>query len=282
MIKYLKSFGGFFKRNFIKVLSSTLLLIVLTYFYNLHNKNLLNKNNSKTPLNPIQNSSAVKSYKFGNKSKILLKLRRQFLIGVFHLVPTFKKKIINQYDVLKLSKEIKRIRKSSSESSNKSFDSIELMLWEDLKVYSISLYISTIYFLSLLCILLKIQLFVMGSSADPSCYSFKSIVEQETQLDNDFFLRLFEGTFSKILKTGINLFSKHILPIVNEETEKLDLYVNKYNETSKNNLCEIDLPTFSYLVKRIQTRIKFDDMKFLHSIIIRKIFFPLFYFKFYI
>lgn len=254
-------------------LTSTIFLLVISYFYNQYKqygnvkKVKKDKDSFKSNIrDDTKHVSATSSTsQFGNRSQILFRLRRQFLIGVFHLAPTFKKKLTTHYDVLKLSKEIKRIRKSNLEASSDNsksvpVESLELMLWEDLKVYSISLYISSVYFLSVLCILLKIQLHVMGNTIYNSVDS--------SQFDNNFFLKLFEGTFSNTLHKGVASFSKQILPIVKEESEKINLYVNaKYNTSipEKDLAWEIDLPTFSYLTKRILSRINF-----LQQSIIRK------------
>ncbi|RYH13662.1 hypothetical protein EON65_35100 [archaeon] len=118
----------------------------------------------------------------GNRSRLLLRIRRQFDISCRHFLPTLRKKIIDTVDLNGTVKQIKELRQTGSPGSA----DLERALWEEIKVASFTLMFMSTYTTVALCTVLKLQLHILARSILQTEQVDLRVgsVEDEMNLDN--------------------------------------------------------------------------------------------------
>ena len=108
----------------------------------------------------------------GQRSRMLLRIRKQFDIAIKQFLPTVRLKIATAVDVSSAIRQIKELRciKNNNENggSMKNGQHIasmnEALLWEEVKVSSLTLLYLSAYMVSAVTVLLRVQLHILGKS----------------------------------------------------------------------------------------------------------------------
>lgn len=177
-------------------------------------------------------------------TRLLLRVRKQFDVGARQLFPTLRIKINEVVDVGSAVRQIKELRsRQLSNSGDSDIDSreSEARLWEEIKIQSFTTLYVTAYMLSAVCVLMRIQLYILARSAKnnsaenssdadsfggssgvgistpssrgaarkgaPNLSSEEDLNANAAAMDTDMFRDLVEGTFQQIFGTGLRSFS---------------------------------------------------------------------------
>ena len=97
----------------------------------------------------------------GNKSRLLLRIRKQYETALQQFMPTLKSKIKEVVDINGTVRQIKELRASALPEDSRE---LEVQLWEEIKVSSLTLLLVTCYMTCALCTLLKLQLYILAKS----------------------------------------------------------------------------------------------------------------------
>ena len=113
----------------------------------------------------------------GQRSRMLLRIRKQFDIAIKQFLPTVRLKIATAVDVSSAIRQIKELRsiKNNHENNNGSSSGTmkngqhiasmnEALLWEEVKVSSLTLLYLSAYMVSAVTVLLRVQLHILGKS----------------------------------------------------------------------------------------------------------------------
>jgi hypothetical protein len=145
----------------------------------------------------------------GNRSRMLLKIRKQFDFAIKQFLPTIRTKILEVVDVSSSIRKIKELRSANNNMSINSDDSIstimtESMLWDEIKVSSLTLVYVSAYMVSAVTVLLRVQLHILGKSMESVLESqLNSDNESIGMRDDDVFKILIEGTYKHIFGKGL-------------------------------------------------------------------------------
>lgn len=95
----------------------------------------------------------------GSRSRILLRIRRQYDNSCHHFIPTLRRKILDTVDISATVRKLKELRATAGINIS---GSAEQELWDEIKISSLSLFFVAIYMVSALCTLLRVQLHVLA------------------------------------------------------------------------------------------------------------------------
>jgi hypothetical protein len=173
-----------------------------------------------------------------NRSRLLLRVRRQFDLACRSFLPTLKKKIFEIVDMNQTIQKIKElrasIRASKPENSAPTVPDAEDQLWEDVKVSAFAQLLLTLYLLPAITTLLRIQLHILARSfinkpnndMDNNSGSpfLRQLEEQENHSSNDIdgemFKFLVEGTYKQLFSKGLKSFASGILERTKEDMKE--------------------------------------------------------------
>ena len=225
MLPFLSNVGSFVSRHRTKLIVTTAVVTAATaiYWYNSSSiDNDVDSNNSlleelKAKKHAIKLISESQQSRACNRSRIIWRIRKQYDIALVKLLSTLRLRIIDIIDIQGTVRSIKELRSNASKEAAKSvsfaqeYERLERELWDDIKTASFTIMIVSAYMLSSVCILLKIQLYVLARSLliqqeNSSSYPPRDIDSQFDSLDNDMFRSLIEGTYKHLYSDGIQLF----------------------------------------------------------------------------
>jgi hypothetical protein len=187
--KWIKASGSllFHYRNkiFLTSVLAVILAIIVSY-YETWNPLLMMPQQSKRRGNKLMtvmnNQSIIPSMSTGNRSRVLLRLRRQYDSSCRHFLPTLRKKIFAIVDINATVKQIKELRTVSAPGCL----DLERALWEEIKVSSFTLLFVAVYMTTTVCTVLRIQVHILARSILNSDQqdSRTSNGEDEMNMDN--------------------------------------------------------------------------------------------------
>jgi hypothetical protein len=175
--------------------------------------------------------------KSAHRSRILLRIRKQFDLACRSFLPTLKKKIMDAIDINHTIRQIKELRANMLKNANNdpnnanSLQEAENELWENVKVCSFAQLLMTLYLLSGICTLLRIQLHVLARSflnksenISPANGSSSSGPSYENDfdsnaIDGEMFKYLVEGTYKQLFSKGLRSFAAIIMERVKEDMQ---------------------------------------------------------------
>jgi Peroxin-3 len=159
----------------------------------------------------------------GDRSRMLLRIRKQFDFAIRQFLPTMRAKILEVVDVSSAIRKIKELRAVNSDSDlgdddNGALVMTEAMLWDEIKVSSLTLLYVSAYMVSAVTILLRIQLHILGKSMESVVGSQSSDEGEKNNFgaDDDVFKILIEGTYKHIFGSGLQALSDYVRPRVAE------------------------------------------------------------------
>ena len=187
----------------------------LVIYYSLSKKSTENEDEKKI-------LAEVKRRRPGDRSRMLLRIRKQFDFAIRQFLPTMHTRILEVVDVSSAIRKIKELRTANGESNRSSEDSsafmrTEALLWDEIKVSSLTLVYVSAYMVSAVTVLLRIQLHILGKSMESVLQSQSNVEESESNLGaDDVFKILIEGTYKHIFGTGLQALSDYVRPRVME------------------------------------------------------------------
>ena len=188
-------------------------------------------NAKKSDLTPIQ------------RSRALLEVREQFEIHAMHHLPLLRTSI---HDIVDISHAVEKIREIRSWASTESKENGGYMsadqhrieqitkenkLWEEIKVTSITSMFVTVYMLSIICALLRIQLHIVASYNIHLDAFHEDGKETKAQLDSQTLDTLIEETYTKLYSAGLKNLTSIIRQGVGREMSDLTVRHNVAYET---------------------------------------------------
>jgi hypothetical protein len=198
------------------------------------------KNEEEREAQPVRAASTPSVMKPANQPRMLRRLRKQYEIALRQFLPTLRIRILEVVDVSSAIKRIKELRSSSTENED-SARQIEEILWDDIKESSFTLLYVTAYMVSAICVLLRVQLHILGRSLHDSMErthsasprdietggSFAStsagnhannynLDDDEPFGDDDTCRLLIEGTYKHLFGAGLQAFADLVKQAVSQ------------------------------------------------------------------
>jgi len=203
MWSVLQSIGGFVDRNRTKIIVASVVAVGVTLYLH-YNGELEEPPKENAELVEDRSSSLrllseSRTTKAANRSRLLLRMRRQFDQTASQFLPTLRIKIVEVVDISGTVKHIKELRRNATSNQ----EELEVRLWGEIKNASFTMLLVTAYMLSAVCTLLKIQLHILGRS-------LQQTLEQddaEVQLNSEMFRALIEGTYKQLFGSGLRTFT---------------------------------------------------------------------------
>lgn len=250
-LDWIHSFIQFIKRNPVKLGIFAVISLILAVFYQYSIKNPLLTSSTHESSSSSTSQTDRDGFGWGGKSKkavnnnkmmknaqrsrLLLRIRKQFDLACKSFLPTLRRRIFETIDINNTIRQIKDLRTSGKQSTD-----LEGELWEDVKISSFGQMFTTIYLLSAVCTLLRIQLHVLArhlikteknSSTSSTSSGNVSVSSREDGsddggLDSEMFRLIVEGTYRQMFGKGIQSFSVFIL-------EKLRVYLRDWTVKEK-------------------------------------------------
>ena len=167
-------------------------------------------------------------------------------------------------------RSIKELRTRASKDDVKSvsftqdYERLEKELWDDIKVASFTIMIVSAYMLSSVCILLKVQLYVLARSLliqqeDNNSHPMDNDSSFDS-LDNDMFRSLVEGTYKHLYSDGIQLF-------VAKVRESVSTHLKEWIVKDK---LEVHSEELLHVFTSIRSDIEADERNIIDMIFMRK------------
>jgi hypothetical protein len=198
----LNSIGGFVNRNRTKILVASVIAIGVTLYLSYNTEEPEPEKapalENTSPLRLADESTAAKA---ANRTRLLFKIRRQFDSTASQFLPTLRIKIVEVIDINGTVKHIKDLRARAT--TNK--DELEARLWTEIKDSSFALLVVTVYMLSAVCTLLRIQLHILARTLQKS-YELDGR-DADAQLSSEMFRALIEGTYKQLFGSGLKTFA---------------------------------------------------------------------------
>ncbi len=158
------------------------------------------------------------------RSRLLLRLRKMFEVNALKIFPTLNvciNKIVDIDSALKAIREFRKHKKDTAdglvytENNNPEAgndDDKESFLWEELKIQAFTVLYVTAYMLSITCVLLRIQLHLLGRYTKRK--DITSTNAFNTNGDNNYdsinFEALMRNTYEYLLDTGLSNFAAKV------------------------------------------------------------------------
>lgn len=203
--------SGFINRNRTKLIIATVALTTIGTVYYIYNNtsNQIQEDhidqdcdqdkykNDRYQQHSIQLLSSSHQSKLCNRSRIIWKIRKQYDSAINKLLITFKLKIIELIDIQSTVRNIKELRSkykntNTSSSNLKTYEELEDQLWNEIKISTFTILFVISYVLPAICILLKIQLYILARSLLLQLNDTDDI-SQVSLLDTDMFRLFVEG-----------------------------------------------------------------------------------------
>lgn len=199
----LQSIGGFVDRNRTKIIVASVVAVGVTLY--LHYSGELEeppKENAELVEDrstSLRLLSETRTTKAANRSRLLLRMRKQFDQTASQFLPTLRIKIVAVVDISGTVKHIKELRRNATSNQ----EELEVRLWGEIKNASFTMLLVTAYMLSAVCTLLKIQLHILARSLQQTLEQ----EDAEVQLNSDMFRALIEGTYKQLFGSGLRTFT---------------------------------------------------------------------------
>ena len=155
------------------------------------------------------------------RSRLLLRLRKMFEVNALKIFPTLNvciNKIVDIDSALRAIREFRKLKKENSDSLEYTEnnnpeagndDDKESFLWEELKIQAFTILYVTAYMLSVTCVLLRIQLHLLGRYTKKKDISSTNAFN--TSADNSYdsinFEALIRNTYEYLLDAGLSNFA---------------------------------------------------------------------------
>lgn len=309
MLRWFQEIPNFLVRNRNKVAIASIVAIVVAIiasFYNpLKNHFLMNEpqaaideaNNNNRGSERVDSRSQHQqqqqsvqrgnnSYDIGrkgnNRSRLLLRVRRQFDSACKHFLPTLRKKIFDLIDINTIVRQIKELRNTNNGLVNgQQHVDAESQLWEDVKISAFTMHFVTMYMLAAVCTLLKIQLHIlarsialsvsqknpMASSSVSSSVGNNAYLDYDAgydedalSMDNEMFRELIEGTYRHLFNKGLKSLSAMIREIV----------IRDLADWTVKDKVKVEFEEISDIVKHIRSHVEKDFPRLVKMMFIRK------------
>jgi hypothetical protein len=225
--------------------------------------------------------------KGNNRSRLLLRVRRQFDSACKHFLPTLRKKIFDLIDINTTVRQIKELRNTSNGLTHGQLQvDAESQLWEDVKISAFTMHFVTMYMLAAVCTLLKIQLHILARSIALSAshkshvaaasstimgnqHSSNSYLDYESgydedalSMDNEMFRELIEGTYRHLFNKGL----KSLATVIRE------IVIRDLADWTVKDKVKVEYEEVSEIVKHIRSNIEKDFPQLVKMMFIRKLF----------
>lgn len=151
---------------------------------------LIPRNDDDRLLNDKDDNETGSNSSNDSTARKLVTIRHQFDTCSSQIFPTLRIKITEIVDVLQTIKQIKELR-MNSDNHQRSID-IENSLWEEIKVLSFTLWLTSIYATAATCILLRAQLFLLSRREN-----------ELIKMNRQDFEKLINDTYSNLFEKGI-------------------------------------------------------------------------------
>lgn len=244
--------------------------------------------NRRFLLSELENNGRENLYnsnKPANRSRMLLKIRKQFDFAIRQFLPTMRNRIIEVVDVSSAIRKIKELRIANNNISISSEDSCsmiltEAILWDEIKVSSLTLLFVSAYMVSAVTVLLRVQLHILGKS-------MQNVMESQTlndinnmnkninhntndsmynnnsnDINEDIFKILIDGTYMHIFSTGLQSLSELIKNKITEH----------FSEWSVRDKLSVTYHELIDKMNRIHNDIENNQISIIKMIMIRKFF----------
>ena len=161
--------------------------------------------NPADQLTPISDTGIL--MKPANRTRMLLRIRKQFDIAIKQFLPTMRLKVLEVVDVSSAIRKIKELRAISTNqgvmnTENSQSAITEEMLWEEIKVSTLTLLYVSCYMLSAVTVLLRVQLHILGKSYHTITQITQTVSDDMNEIENnlggDVFKILIEGTYKPV------------------------------------------------------------------------------------
>ena len=235
----------------------------LVIYYSLSNKATETEDERKILAEVKRRSQSVR--RPGDRSRMLLRIRKQFDFAIRQFLPTMHTRILEVVDVSSAIRKIKELRSANGESNRSSEDSSAFMrteasLWDEIKVSSLTLVYVSAYMVSAVTVLLRIQLHILGKSMESVLQSQSYVEESESNLGaDDVFKILIEGTYKHIFGTGLQALSDYVRPRV----------VECFAEWNVRDNLAVDFDDLAQAMSRVHRNIERDSTSLAKMIMLR-------------
>jgi hypothetical protein len=140
--------------------------------------------------------------RLGHRSRLLIRVRRQFDTTSKQFIPILRRKIVEHIDIGHTVQQIKELR-STGGIANTNLAQAEALLWEDVKISTFTLLIVSIYMLAGLCSLLRIQLHILSRYLLNHSLDLASSDGSQSNFDTEMFRILTNGTYKQFFGSGL-------------------------------------------------------------------------------
>lgn len=206
----LQTLGGFVSRNRNKIVIASVIAIgvslYLAYAPEPEPETQREAEEERVPTLKFSNEESVRMA--AHRKRLLFRARRQFDTSACQFLPTLRAKVVEVIDINGTVKHIKDLRATATTDK----DELEAKLWSEIKNSSFSMLVVSAYMLCSVCILLRIQLNILGRSLQKQFQLDGN--EQDIQLDGENFKLLIEGTYKHLFGTGLKAFTEQVKRVV--------------------------------------------------------------------
>jgi hypothetical protein len=211
-------------------------------------------------------SSESQLTKSARRTRLLLRVRRQFEVAASQFLPTLRVKIIEVVDINAVVRHIKELRTRATENK----DELEIMLWNEIKNSSFSMLIVSAYMISAVCTLLQIQLHILARSLFQSQIDSDSESNTEAQLNGAKFRALIEGTYKQLFGPGLTAFAEKV-------KRSVALHFSDWTVKGKLN---VEYDELVLALSSLRVKIESDKSELIKTIFLRKATYPSVFFMF--
>jgi hypothetical protein len=205
-------------------------------------------------------SSESQLTKSARRTRLLLRVRRQFEVAASQFLPTLRVKIIEVVDINAVVRHIKELRTRATENK----DELEIMLWNEIKNSSFSMLIVSAYMISAVCTLLQIQLHILARSLFQSQIDSDSESNTEAQLNGAKFRALIEGTYKQLFGPGLTAFAEKV-------KRSVALHFSDWTVKGKLN---VEYDELVLALSSLRVKIESDKSELIKTIFLRKATYP--------
>lgn len=139
----------------------------------------------------------------GQRSRLIIRIRRQFDATSKQFIPILRRKIIEHIDISHTVEQIKELRSKGATIANGNIAQAEALLWDDVKISTFTLLIVSIYMLAGLCSLLRIQLHILARYLLNHSLDLASLDGSQNNFDTDMFRILTSATYKQFFGPGM-------------------------------------------------------------------------------
>lgn len=164
----------------------------------------------RRPHNPSSLGAAAKpAHKALERSRQLLRVRKQYDMGALHFLPTLKLKISEYVVVANTIQQIRELRAVAhvdSEEEDSKKEEAEERLWDEIKVMQFTNLFVTAYMEVAICLLLRIHVHILARSARSLTHDgdrATTDLDDTSLLDSAMFKILIPGTYSHAFGGGL-------------------------------------------------------------------------------